>query len=81
MSRQLRIADPELVRKANTVDEVYIGKKLFVSVVFDESLAEGTLTPDEVARVNEALADTRPGLRGDEVMEYLRLRGKDLGLD
>jgi hypothetical protein len=79
MSRQLRIADPELVRRADAADEVYFGKKLYVSVVFDDHIAGAKLTPDEVVRVNQALADTRPSLNADEVSSTFAYEARSLG--
>lgn len=81
MARQLRIADPDLARQAEEVDEVYIGKKLFVAVTIEDDREPEALAPKEVEMVKEAMADTRPRLRGDQVLEYLRVRGKELGLD
>jgi len=81
VARQLRITDADLERQFNGVDEVYVGKKLFVAVSVDDALEEGALTPEEVEMVKEALADTRAPLRGSAALEYLRRRGKELGLD
>lgn len=80
MARQLRITDADLERRLNGVDEVYVGKKLFVAVSVDDASEEGALTPEEIEMVKEALADTR-ALRGSAALEYLRRRGKELGLD
>lgn len=81
LARQLRIADPDLERQASEADEVYIGKKLFVAVTIDDDQEPEPLTPDEVEMVKEAMADTRPPLRGAAALEYLRQRGKEMGLD
>ncbi|HWI51301.1 MAG TPA: hypothetical protein VNT01_04090 [Symbiobacteriaceae bacterium] len=81
MARQLRIVDPVLARQAQRADEVYIGKKLFVAVLVDDGQEAESLTPEEVEMVKQALADTRPPLRGEAALEYLRQRGKEIGLD
>lgn len=81
MGKQLRINDPELARQAEDADEVYIGRRLFIPVEFDDTKEDGRLSPKEVARVKEALADPRKPLRGQEAVEYLRQLEKEYDLD
>lgn len=85
MAKELRIDDPGLVKKARETTVVVIGDRSFIALdsvmtVHDEAgLYE--LNEDEEAMLREALADTRPRLRGADVDDYLARRLKELGGD
>lgn len=84
MAKQLRIEDPDLVRRAQDADVIIIGGRSYVLVEDAVGPGEGgpyEPTSDEAAMLREAAADPRPGLQGPEVDAYLSRRRRELGLD